>query len=185
MAKKTSEHEINLLPQEEFEASTLGRVLKWLLSTFRYIVIGTEMIVMLAFLSRFWLDARSGDLSDAITQKQAIVSSYSTFEKQFRDVQSKLSIYKNFSANSALANLVLSEIAAKIPTDVTLSSTTINGSKLTLVGLTSNENSASSFVTNLTASKFLTNVNLISVTSSTSATGQLTFTISANLKGGQ
>lgn len=183
MAKKKNEREINLLPQEEFEASTLGRILKWLLSTFRYIVIGTEMVVMMAFLSRFWLDAKSGDLTDAITQKQAIVSSYSTFEKQFRDVQSKLTIFKNFSTNSNLTSSVITEIAAKIPSDVTIQDISINGSKVSITATTTNESSASSFVINLSASKFLTNINLISVTSSTTVSGQIDFSISAILKG--
>ena len=47
--------EINLLPQKGFEATTAGRILAWILSTFRIIVIITELLVMVAFLSRFWL----------------------------------------------------------------------------------------------------------------------------------
>ena len=63
-AKK--EPEINLLPQEEFEGSVIGRILKWGLSTFRIIVIIVEMVVMAAFLSRFWLDAKNSDLNEDI-----------------------------------------------------------------------------------------------------------------------
>ena len=76
--------QINLLPQEEFAASTLGRVLNWLLTTFRYIVIVTEIVVMTAFLSRFWLDAKSTDLNELIKQKQAVIAASADFEKEFR-----------------------------------------------------------------------------------------------------
>ena len=57
---------INLLPKEEFDASVVGRLLRWAMGTFRIIVIITEMIVMAAFLSRFWLDAQNSDLNDEI-----------------------------------------------------------------------------------------------------------------------
>src|SRR3990167_1085348 len=85
---------INLLPQEEFESSTFGRVLKWLLSSFRIMVIITELVVMTAFLSRFWLDAKTTDLNDSIKQKQAVIESQNNFEKEFRKTQNRLVIFK-------------------------------------------------------------------------------------------
>ncbi len=62
MAARKNQQLINLLPQEEFAVSTLGRILAWLMSTFRYIVIAVEMVVMLAFLSRFWLEWNTHDV---------------------------------------------------------------------------------------------------------------------------
>ena len=56
--------QVNLLPEKGFTSTTTGRVLTWILSTFRIIVIVTEIIVMIAFLSRFWLDAQNTDLSE-------------------------------------------------------------------------------------------------------------------------
>src|SRR5258708_25047874 len=126
MAKKKKIPEINLLPQEEFQASTIGRVLQWLLSTFRYIVITTEMIVMVAFLSRFWLDARSSDLTDAINQKKAVVASYSTFENQFRAAQQKITIFNNFAASNQQLNPVIQNIIANVQNDISLTDVSIN-----------------------------------------------------------
>ncbi|KKR69678.1 MAG: hypothetical protein UU12_C0039G0005 [Candidatus Woesebacteria bacterium GW2011_GWA2_40_7b] len=99
---------INLLPQEEFDVSTLGRILKWAMGTFRIIVIVTEMIVMTAFLSRFWLDAQNSDLNDAIAIKTAQISAQSDFEKQFRILQHKLSIFKTLtdSPQASIAKLL-------------------------------------------------------------------------------
>ena len=73
MAARKKNKEINLLPQEQFAASTTGRVLAWVLSTFRMIVILTEMIVIIAFLSRFWLDIKSNDLTDEVDNQKKIV----------------------------------------------------------------------------------------------------------------
>ena len=93
-AQKTKKSQpINLLPKEEFAASTFGRIIKWLLSTFRVIVIVVEVVVMSAFLSRFWLDARSTDLNDQIKQRQSIIASFSSFEQSFRATQAKLAVF--------------------------------------------------------------------------------------------
>ncbi len=90
MAARKKKRRINLLPQEEFAASILGRVLAWLLSSFRAIVSLTEMTVMIAFLSRFWLDAKSADLNELIRQKQPVIASTSDFEKEEGTIIEKL-----------------------------------------------------------------------------------------------
>jgi hypothetical protein len=83
---------INLLPQEEFESSIIGRILRWAMGTFRIIVIITEIIVMGAFLSRFWLDAQNSTLSDGIKIKSSQIQSLADIEKEFRNIQSKLNM---------------------------------------------------------------------------------------------
>src|SRR3990167_3725924 len=112
---------INLLPQEEFDASIVGRVLKWAMGTFRIIVIITEMIVMGAFLSRFWLDARNSDLNELIDIKSAQISLQSEFEKEFRGLQTKLNIIEEMSKNTKSSE-VLSRVSSKLPPDANFSS---------------------------------------------------------------
>src|SRR3989304_6667942 len=107
-ARKKSTHQINLLPQEQFAASTSGRILAWALSTFRIIVIITELVVILAFLSRFFLDAQNADLSEQIEQKSGIVAASSDFEKTFRQTQKKLEIFSVLTDQEKLATGVLS-----------------------------------------------------------------------------
>ena len=88
LKQKSKKEEINLLPQKGFASTTAGRILAWILSTFRIIVIVTEIIVMVAFLSRFWLDAQNTDLDEEITQKQALIAASLGFEKRFKQTQS-------------------------------------------------------------------------------------------------
>lgn len=181
MAKKEARNQINLLPQEEFDASTMGRVLKWLLGTFRYIVIGTEMIVMVAFLSRFWLDSRSNDLVDAINQKRAVIASYSTFEGQFRTTQKNLKIYKDFTASNNFLNPVVANIAASVPQNTILTEITITGTKISIQAQAVDGTSASGFINNLISANYLQNVSLASV--DTKQGGQIVeFTVNANVK---
>lgn len=179
MAKKIIE--INLLPQKEFEASTFGRVLKWLVSTFRYIVITTEMVVMVAFLSRFYLDAKSADLIDSINQKQAIISSYQAFETQFRSTQNKLKSFVNFTGNSAIVTPVIEDISSKIPANITITEMSINGQKLEITAFAQDQSSTGVFINNLNSSVFLTDVGLASVVQKQNIQG-IFFTITASLR---
>jgi len=86
----TKSKQINLIPQDEFESSNFGRILKWALSTFRIVVIVTELIVMSAFLSRFWLDAKNSDLNEEINVNKSQIIAYKDIETEFRSLQKNL-----------------------------------------------------------------------------------------------
>lgn len=181
MAKKKKEV-INLLPQEEFAASTVGRILTWLLSTFRMIVIATEMVVMAAFLSRFWLDARNTDLNDEIKQKQAIISSYKDIERNFRATQSKLSIMSGLISNQT-GGTIFNLISQNLPPDAILTSVSITGSDIKIAGLGASERSISQFLVNLQSQKEISNVNLNQLSSDKTGNG-LIFSVDAKVGGG-
>jgi len=156
---------INLLPQEEFDVSTLGRILKWAMGTFRIIVIVTEMIVMAAFLSRFWLDAKNSDLNDIIAVKTAQISAQSDFEKQFRIVQHKLSIFKTL-ADSPQPSGKLNAIGSKIPLDITLSGVSVGDVSAQINGVALSEASIAQLLNSLQNEKSLKTINLGSLSSS-------------------
>lgn len=156
---------INLLPQEEFEASTIGRILKWAMGTFRIIVIVTEMVVMGAFLSRFWLDAQNSDLNDEIRIKNAQISAQSDFEKEFRNLQSKLGIIKTLNDEKKSSEKI-NIVSSKIPSDVVLTSLTIESGAIQVKGVGNSESGVSQFITNLKSDKSLKSVDLASINSS-------------------
>ena len=169
MAKKKKEL-INLLPQEEFAASTLGRILTWLLSTFRMIVIATEMIVMAAFLSRFWLDARNTDLNDEIKQKTAIISSYRQIERDFRDAQTKLSLLSGLTS-APTQNSLLSGVSEGLPIDVSLTTFSVESGSTQIAGLSLSEQSVAQFIANLGLQKSLVAPSLTQLTSDKNGNG--------------
>jgi Tfp pilus assembly protein PilN len=156
---------VNLLPQEEFDASILGRVLKWATGTFRIIVIVTEMIVMAAFLSRFWLDAQNSELSETIDIKGAQIESQSDFETSFRRVQKKLDIYEAITPNQS-ATTKLSLVTSKVPQDIVLSGLTINDNSSQVKGISQSEIGIAQFISNLQAETSYKNVDLGSLTTS-------------------
>lgn len=82
--------EVNLLPSDDFEGKPGGQFLKWALTWGKRIVVTTELVVILAFLSRFWFDTEIANLSEKIDQEKLIVQSASAFEKDFRVLSDRI-----------------------------------------------------------------------------------------------
>jgi len=91
-----SKKEISLLPNEENLNTLSARFLKWVTGVGRVVIIFTEMIVIGAFLSRFWLDRKNSDLSEILRQQKAILGSTEEFEKDYISLQERLKFIKNF-----------------------------------------------------------------------------------------
>lgn len=169
---------INLLPQEEFDASTTGRVLKWATGTFRVIVIATEMVVMGAFLSRFWLDAQNSTLNNSIKVKAAQITAQAEMEKQFRGIQSKLNIFDKIASTHNTVTL-LEKITNNVPQNITLSRVTINGNTVEIRGSSFSNNDIAQFIYVLQNGIFK-KVELQQVGSTENNTGETTFVISVS-----
>jgi Tfp pilus assembly protein PilN len=167
---------INLLPQEEFDVSLVGRTLKWAMGTFRIIVIVTEVIVMTAFLSRFWLDAQNSDLSNSIKVKSAQIAAQAEVEKEFRGLQSKLDIAKQIKAAAPLSQKI-DEITSKLPLGVNLATVSVLDNSAQIKGSSTSEVGIAQFITNLKADPSFKSVDLGQVTSSEIDITQTVFTI--------
>jgi hypothetical protein len=81
-------------------------------------MIGTEVVVLLAFISRFSLDRKLTDLREEINQKQIILEANQGFENQFKRLQENL-----VSVNSLLSKQkkpldVFYDISSRLPVDV-------------------------------------------------------------------
>lgn len=144
---------INLLPLEEFNASTAGRILKWATSTFRVIVIITEMVVMGAFLSRFWLDAQNSTLNNAIKAKSAQIAAQADLEQRFRNTQLKLAIFKQIDQDNNLSSLV-DNITSKVPENITLSKIAIDKGTISITGSSLTDYDIGIFITSLQNAPF-------------------------------
>ena len=116
MAKR----DISLLPREDLKGSPLGRIINWILSVGRYVVVFTELIVIGAFLSRFWLDRKNSDLSEEIRQEKAILESAAEFETEFRLFQARLkAIAKSLDEEEDIL-FYLDSIIESMPQDLVL-----------------------------------------------------------------
>jgi len=162
-AKKRKRKSINLLPKDEFESSTAGRILKWALTTLRMIVISIEIVVVGGFLMRFWLDADNADLDHSIEQKKVLIESFADFEKDFRLVQTKLALFKNYTLEQNNKLPLFQLVISKLPNDLQMTSiATIDGG-IEIMGISDSENSISQFITNLQADEKFDSVTLTEI----------------------
>lgn len=181
-AQKNKKHSINLLPQEEFESSTLGRILKWALSTFRVIVIITEIVVVGAFLSRFWLDARIADLNDAIKQREAVVLASSEFEQEFRNTQEQLRIFSEIADNPSAPGSVLETVSSYLPNDIFLTAFSFLEKEARISGISASERGIAVLIANLEQIEEFEDISLTQLDSVEGEVSQLEFTIRIKLQ---
>lgn len=125
---------INLLPQDRFEYSRLGRFLSWALSTGKYLVVATELVVIVAFLARFWLDRTLFDLRELRLQKEAIVDSYSGIYSDFLAVQTRLNAVAKLLDSHKLTADQLLKLKSNSPAGVEYDRISVAGSVVVLRG---------------------------------------------------
>ena len=166
---------INLLPQEQFNASTTGRVLKWATGTFRIMVIATEMVVMGAFLSRFWLDAQNSNLNNTIKVKSAQITAQKDLEKNFRSIQSKLNVFSQIKKDQK-TSIYLEKVASSVPANIILTRVTFSVEGAEVRGVSLSDADILQFIANLQGKGFK-EVDLGQISSSETNLAETSFAI--------
>lgn len=151
---------INLLGVQDLQHSPWGRILTWATTYGRYIMITTEIVVLLAFISRFSLDRKLTDLNEEIAQKQAIIEANSSFETEFRSLQEKIRTIKTLIASQGQLRDVLEELQRLLPPDVHFESLTLGEGTLTAKTTALTTAGFSQFLANINQSVFLQNIGV-------------------------
>jgi Tfp pilus assembly protein PilN len=151
---------INLIGEEEMSHTPLGRIVTWAVTYGRYIMIGTEIVVLLAFISRFSLDRKLTDLNDEISQKQAIIEANVEFEQQFRVIQNQLATIQKLISAPVTTVDALNTLQSLIPQDVHLDSLEINTGKLTAHAVSGTPTGFSTLIANLQSTNVFKNVDI-------------------------
>ncbi len=171
MAKK----QISLLADAPFDLTLQGRIVNWLTTWGRAILVLVEVVVIGAFFSRFWLDRKNSDLSDDIRQKRAILESTLEFENDFRSLQKRF-----LEADVALAKeedlfLPVEVVARSLPSGVTLKKFSFNqkeeGSVAVLTISVFSEQGLSSFINQLLQDERVDSVRVGSIKKEKIASG--------------
>lgn len=173
---------INLLGTEDLQHSPWGRILSWATTYGRYIMIMTEIIVLLAFISRFSLDRKLTDLNEEIVQKQAIIEANISFEEEFRSLQNRIAAIKTLLSSQGGLRDVLEEIQRLLPPDVHFESLTLGEEKLTAKTIARTTAGFSQFVSNISKSASLKNIEMGEIRKN-SLTG-IEFQLTANVAKG-
>lgn len=180
--KKNVSFDINLIPKDPFFATPAGQVLKWALSIGRYIVIFTELVVILSFVTRFSLDRQVTDLNDTIAQKRVVIESYGDLEESVRQIQTVLEEYDLVRQQSNITE-VFPELTNIIPRDTQLTELVVRPDQISFSGKTLRQSSLNTLITNVQLSDRFTNVSVDKIESNTTEEeGGYNFVIRANTR---
>jgi hypothetical protein len=116
---------VNLLPKDKFLDSPIGKFLQWSMSIGRYLVVFTELIVILSFLSRFKLDRDLTDLNEEIEIQKQTILSYTDTETKFNSVKSKIDLIQRVQENQIILP-ALNFLEKSLPIDVKLNQITFS-----------------------------------------------------------
>ena len=158
--------ELSLLPDAENPNSFSARAIKWLTTVGRWVIVLTELVVIVAFVSRFWLDRKNSDLSEVIRQRQAILASTHGFEEEFKSFQERLVYVRSFYENQPKYDEKVDILVKSTPTDLTYKSISIRQDKksgdITISAslIAFNEKSIVDFIKNL---KLNTNIDSVNI----------------------
>jgi len=109
---------LDLLKPQSNPEKLLVKLIRWLLSTGRFIFVFVEALVLLAFIARFKLDADLQSNKEAIEQQLPYIESLKPFEVLIRQTQFKLTTIDNFYTTYADYGQILKEIARQTPSGV-------------------------------------------------------------------
>ncbi len=157
--KKPVAIKINLLPKDPFFETAIGKTLKWALSAGRYIVIFTEVVVIMSFLARFTLDRQLTNINTEITDNEAIIQSYGELEQNFRSVQEKTKQIEQINKDKNLVD-IFAYISEVTPPGIDVSELRILKDEVSLAGTTATQDNLNLLINNLQLSQHFSDIRV-------------------------
>jgi len=158
---------LNLLKPQSNPEKLPVKLLRWLLSSGRYIFIVVEGLVLVAFVTRFKLDADLASKKEAIEEQIPFIESLRPYEILIRDTQLKLSTIDSIKRNSLNWSLILKRIADQAPLGIKIISINIErnvgNATIHINGQAELSSDLSNFTAGLKGDSTFGNVNLASV----------------------
>jgi len=172
--------QVNLLERNQTDPSEWGRLSLWALNIGRIIVLVVLMTVIAALGSRFYLDRRIALLKDDIRDKVFVIKSTSKQEQEYRRTQDRLKVLSDLVNAQSNFEPLLTKINSNLPTELALQSIIISkGDAVIIKGSAANEESISTFVSNLRLSQSFEDINLDNLETQSENSNDYLFTLSA------
>lgn len=137
--------DINLIPSASNEKAPGGvkdQIFEWVLNNGKKIVLITQAIVLLVFISRFKFDSDIRKLNKEIEQNQVVVENYAELEEKYLENQRRLGLIKPIIEDQIDWAERLQNFNTKIPNNLTLKNLQFEESK---VKISAKTNSAQAF----------------------------------------
>jgi Tfp pilus assembly protein PilN len=179
--KHSAKININLVPKDPFFETALGKILRWSLSVGRYIVIFTELMVILSFVARFSLDRQLTNLNDSVHQKQITIESYGDLEEKVRLIQAKSDQYQQIEQ---LVNItdVFPALTKITPASIQLDELIIKPTQVSMSGKSLSQESLNMLINNFQISANFFNIAVDKIEAGNNQDPGFTFRITADTK---
>lgn len=151
---------INLLGKEDLSRTPGGRIISWAVTYGRYIMIGTEIVVLLAFASRFSLDRKLTDLKEQIAQKQAILEANRQLEQTIKNIQERTAKINTITRDQDKLVNILLFLQTSLPPDVRLDTLTVAIDKMSTQVVAGSNAGFSQFLETINSNKELSKVEI-------------------------
>ncbi len=151
---------INLLGSQAPDTSVFGRIMDWIATFGRYIMVLTEIVVLGTFISRFALDRKLTDLNEEISQKQEILEVNQDLEQRIRSVQQQLLETKTIMASQSTPVLSLASLQRIIPMGTFIQTCNLQNTRISLDMTSLSVESFNQFLVNLSATRELTSIQI-------------------------
>lgn len=174
---------LDLLKPQSNPEKVVIRLIRWLLSSGRYIFIFVEAIVLIAFVARFKLDEDLAAKKESVEQQIPYIESLKPFEIQIKQTQLKLATIESIYVAYPDYVEILKKIADQTPSGVKITSITLtkNASKVSLQlnAQAQNNNDLATFIGGLKQEPLFSDID---VTNIAFDKGNLIFTLVAQSK---
>lgn len=158
---------LNLLKPQSNPEKILIKLVRWLLSSGRYIFIFVEALVLVAFIARFKLDADLAAKKEAIEEQIPYIESLSSYEILIRNTQAKLATIDSIKKNSTNWSEIFKKIADQVPASVKINSIRmekgVGSTTLHIIGQTQINSDITNFVAGLRENPNFTNTTVASL----------------------
>ncbi len=175
--------DLNLLKPQSKPEKLPVKFIHWLLSSGRYIFVLVNGLVLVAFISRFKLDADLASKKEAIEEQIPYIESLKPYEILIRETQLKLSTIGTIKKSSLDWSAVLKKIADQTPTNVKIIGINIEknvgSATFRIAGQTQTNNELTSFIMGLKKEDAFSKVTLANIGLEQ---GVIKFTIDASAK---
>lgn len=166
-SKPTLTIKLNLLKPQSSPEKLPVRLVAWLLSSGRYIFAVVNALVLIAFITRFKLDADLASKNEAIAEQVPYIESLRPYEFLIRGTQLKLLTIDTVKKNALDWPLLLKKIADQVPKSITITGINIDNNvssaNIHISGQTQFNSDITSFVVGLKRDNTFSNINLSSI----------------------
>ncbi len=163
MPENSEEKSIELLPQKEFEEYPLSKkLITWVTSIGRIVIIFTELIAFSVFVGRIKLDRELTDLTDALENQLLVVENANAFAKDFQDLQQRIATIKKLRQEQVPASPTVFLLASLLPKDVELTGLTLARDESYLLAKTDSATAFAKTILNLKSSPKIEEIALTS-----------------------